>query len=136
MKLRNFPCVGTTASYGYFDCSTSSWDLGILFLSAIGKKSLSINLDLEYFERSSRYISYSKRQEFYPVLWIRIRIQLRSNRHHFAGSGYVSVSAKCKGKLNLLIENFRMLSKILKIMTHDTDEKDKRKIKQCKLALL
>jgi hypothetical protein len=55
------------------------------------------------------------------------------DRHHFAGS--VSISNKCKVKLNYFPENSNLMSKILKIMT-PTATTLMREIKQCKLALL
>jgi hypothetical protein len=73
------------------------------------------------------------------VLWIRIRIWIRSDLHPFAEwigivSGSVFVSIKCENKLLFFLENANtgMLSKILKIMTPMTLM---RKITQCKLEV-
>ncbi len=56
------------------------------------------------------------------MLWIPIR----SDRHRFGGSGFVSISAKCKAKLNSFPENVKTVQK-LKIMKPMTLT---RKIKQ------
>jgi hypothetical protein len=73
------------------------------------------------------------------VLWIRIRIWIRSDLHPFAEwigivSGSVFVSIKCENKLPFFLENVNtgMLSKILKISTPITLM---RKITQCKLEV-
>ncbi len=55
-----------------------------------------------------------------------------SDRHHFGGSGSVSISTKCKAKLYFFQKISKKLSKIENIMTPMMLA---RKIKQCKLAL-
>jgi hypothetical protein len=62
-----------------------------------------------------------------------------SGWHNFDGFGYVFFSTKCKAELYrtvLFPKKFKILSKILKIMTHDAVEKDKTSVTQFFKAFL